>query len=83
MKRRIICFLSAAVLIVMTAGCGSGKNAAEESQEETGSVQEEEGQESLEENAAAGEDTEQIKENDADNVQAQSIGNEDVLSGKH
>lgn len=86
MKRRIICFLATAALITMAAGCGSGKNAAEENQEsreETGSVQEEEGQESPEENAAAGEDTEQIKEDDADNAQAQSAGNEEVLSGKH
>lgn len=85
MKRKIICLLAAALLAAMAVGCGSGKNAAKESQEspeEAGSGQEE-SQEGGEESAGAGEDAEPVKEDEGGDAQAENTEKEEVLSGKH
>ncbi len=89
MKRKAICLFAAALLVALTAGCGSGKGNAGESQanqEEAGKAQGED-QEALEQADEGGEVTDLADDaaeaGTEENSQPENEGGETLLSGKH
>lgn len=82
MKKKIICLFTTALLIAMTAGCGTGKNAAKEnqdSQEETGGGPEE----SRKASDIAQADTENENAGESAGGETEALEEETLLSGKH